>query len=94
MPSSLSLRRHDALRRHAEAAEGPAACGDFAHGHGKGEILGEHERAVQVDAGEGHAVGRGHSDADMIDRAIETADRSQAGPTLPPQGLWLEWIEY
>ena len=49
---------------------------------------------VRIIAGTLVEIGRGHSDADMIDRAIETADRSQAGPTLPPQGLWLEWIEY
>ena len=49
---------------------------------------------VRIIAGTLVEIGRGHRGPEIIDRAIETADRSQAGPTLPPHGLWLEWIEY
>ena len=39
-------------------------------------------------------VGRGRFQPEVIDRVLATGDRSQAGPTLPPSGLWLEWIKY
>ena len=49
---------------------------------------------VRIIAGTLVEIGRGRFEPDVIDRVIESGDRSQAGPTLPPQGLWLEWIEY
>ncbi len=39
-------------------------------------------------------VGRGRFEPDVIDRVLASGDRSQAGVTLPPNGLWLEWIRY
>ncbi|MBI1336314.1 MAG: tRNA pseudouridine(38-40) synthase TruA [Phycisphaera sp.] len=39
-------------------------------------------------------VGRGRFGPDVADRILATADRREAGPTLPPTGLWLEWIRY
>jgi tRNA U38,U39,U40 pseudouridine synthase TruA len=29
-----------------------------------------------------------------IDRIIAQRDRAEAGPTMPPEGLCLEWIHY
>lgn len=49
---------------------------------------------VRIIAGTLVEVGRGHFEPDVIDKIIETADRANAGPTLPPEGLWLEWIKY
>jgi len=49
---------------------------------------------VRIIAGTLVEIGRGHHEPEVIDRVIESCDRSQAGPTLPPEGLWLEWIEY
>lgn len=37
-------------------------------------------------------VGRGRIDANAIPAILASRDRDQAGPTLPPQGLRLEWI--
>lgn len=39
-------------------------------------------------------VGRGRKKADDISQIIKACNRSQAGPTLPPTGLCLEWIKY
>lgn len=39
-------------------------------------------------------VGRGHFEPTVVDHVLATADRREAGPTLPAQGLWLEWIDY
>lgn len=39
-------------------------------------------------------VGRGAFEPDMIDTILTTHDRRHAGPTLPPTGLWLQWIRY
>lgn len=49
---------------------------------------------VRIIAGTLVEVGRGRFAPDVIDRVIATGDRRQAGPTLPPTGLWLEWIRY
>jgi len=49
---------------------------------------------VRIISGTLVEVGRGRFDPEVIDRVIATGDRRQAGPTLPPEGLWLEWIEY
>ncbi|XAM00391.1 tRNA pseudouridine(38-40) synthase TruA [Phycisphaeraceae bacterium D3-23] len=49
---------------------------------------------VRIIAGTLIEVGRGRFDPDQIDRVLDTADRRLAGPTLPPQGLCLEWIRY
>ena len=39
-------------------------------------------------------VGRGRFTPDVIDQILQSRDRRQAGPTLPPQGLCLEWVKY
>lgn len=39
-------------------------------------------------------VGRGRMSADDVARALESGDRRLAGPTMPAQGLCLEWIRY
>ena len=39
-------------------------------------------------------VGRGTHPAEWVGELIESRDRSQAGPTAPPQGLYLLWIRF
>jgi tRNA pseudouridine38-40 synthase len=39
-------------------------------------------------------VGRGAQPPDWVRQVLEAADRSQAGPTAPPQGLFLLWVKY
>ncbi len=39
-------------------------------------------------------VGRGHRPPGYVDELLAHADRQQAGPTTPPNGLCLEWIRY
>lgn len=39
-------------------------------------------------------VGRGRWAPERIDTILSSGDRQQAGPTAPPAGLSLEWIEY
>jgi tRNA pseudouridine38-40 synthase len=50
--------------------------------------------SVRIIAGTLVEVGRGRFTPSHIDKILETADRSIAGPTLPPQGLCLEWVSY
>ncbi len=49
---------------------------------------------VRIIAGTLVEVGRGAMPVEQVAAAIETADRRLAGPTLGPEGLWLEWIRY
>ncbi|MBT8486792.1 MAG: tRNA pseudouridine(38-40) synthase TruA [Phycisphaerales bacterium] len=49
---------------------------------------------VRIIAGTLMQVGRGHWTPDVIPAVLAAADRVAAGPTLPPEGLRLEWIEY
>jgi len=49
---------------------------------------------VRIIAGTLIEVGRGHWSPDRIDQLLASGDRHQAGPTLPPNGLCLEWIKY
>ena len=49
---------------------------------------------VRIIAGTLHDVGRGRVSADDVPGIIAGLDRVRAGPTLPPQGLCLEWIKY
>lgn len=39
-------------------------------------------------------VGRGAQPPDWVRQVLEAADRSLAGPTAPPQGLFLLWVKY
>src|SRR5690606_19854723 len=47
---------------------------------------------VRIIAGTLVEVGRGLREPSVIDRVLASADRRDAGTTLPPQGLVLEWI--
>jgi tRNA pseudouridine38-40 synthase len=49
---------------------------------------------VRIIAGTLLEIGRGAIDPERIDQALASGDRRLAGPTLPPQGLCLEWICY
>ncbi len=49
---------------------------------------------VRIIAGTLTEVGRGRFDPDVVDRALASGDRRDAGPTLPPTGLCLMWMRY
>lgn len=49
---------------------------------------------VRIIAGTLVEVGRGKMTPEDVSAAIESKDRRNAGPTLPPHGLCLEWIRY
>ncbi|MFO0859398.1 MAG: tRNA pseudouridine(38-40) synthase TruA [Phycisphaerales bacterium] len=49
---------------------------------------------VRIIAGTLVDVGRGIKKAEEMPAILESRDRSKAGPTLPPTGLFLEWIRY
>ena len=49
---------------------------------------------VRIIAGTLVEVGRGKMTPDDVSAAIKSKDRRNAGPTLPAQGLCLEWVEY
>jgi tRNA pseudouridine38-40 synthase len=49
---------------------------------------------VRIIAGTLVEVGRGRWSAEDVARIVSACDRAAAGPTLPPTGLWLEWIRY
>ena len=49
---------------------------------------------VRIIAGTLLDVGRNRIDIKDMPRIIASRDRRQAGPTLPPTGLCLEWIKY
>jgi tRNA pseudouridine38-40 synthase len=49
---------------------------------------------VRIIAGTLVEAGRGRFTPDDVTRIIESKDRRQAGVTMPPEGLCLEWIRY
>lgn len=49
---------------------------------------------VRIIAGTLVEVGKGRLSAERVAEAIASKDRRQAGPTLPPTGLCLDWIRY
>ena len=49
---------------------------------------------VRIIAGTLYDVGRGNKKPEDIPTIIESHDRRNAGMTLPPTGLRLDWIEY
>jgi len=49
---------------------------------------------VRIIAGTLVEVGRGKWPAERVREILESRDRRAAGPTLPPNGLCLQWIEY
>lgn len=49
---------------------------------------------VRIIAGTLVEVGRGHFEPGWINEIIASGTRQDAGPTLPPEGLSLEWMKY
>ena len=49
---------------------------------------------VRIMAGTLHEVGRGRMAPEAIGDILASRDRRRAGPTMPPDGLRLEWVEY
>lgn len=49
---------------------------------------------VRIIAGTVVEVGRGRFEPDVVDKVLASGNRREAGTTLPPQGLCLEWIRY
>ncbi|MEO0588573.1 MAG: tRNA pseudouridine synthase A, partial [Planctomycetota bacterium] len=49
---------------------------------------------VRIVAGTLVEIGRGRLEPTRVDDILATADRTLAGPTLPPQALTLMWIRY
>ncbi len=49
---------------------------------------------VRIIAGTLIEVGRGRFEPGVVNEVLATQNRGLAGPTLPPEGLWLEWIEH
>jgi tRNA pseudouridine38-40 synthase len=49
---------------------------------------------VRIIAGTLVEVGRGRLGLDTVKRALDSGERRCAGPTLPAEGLCLEWIRY
>ena len=49
---------------------------------------------VRIIAGTLIEVGRGMKRAEDMPAILESKDRAKAGPTLPPTGLFLEWVRY
>ena len=39
-------------------------------------------------------VGRGHWEPAKVGEVLASGQRSEAGPTVPPQGLCLMWVRY
>lgn len=49
---------------------------------------------VRIIAGTLFEVGRGKIEPNSLPVILESRDRTRAGPTLPPEGLRLEWVRY
>ena len=49
---------------------------------------------VRIIAGTLLEAGRGRIEPDEVPTIIAARDRSAAGPTLPPEGLFLMWVRY
>lgn len=49
---------------------------------------------IRIIAGTLIEIGRGHWSPDRVDELLVSGDRQSSGPTLPPNGLCLEWIKY
>ena len=57
---------------------------------GKGFLM----HMVRIIVGTLLEVGRGKILAEQIPEIIALKDRNKAGPTAPPQGLYLDWVKY
>jgi tRNA pseudouridine38-40 synthase len=49
---------------------------------------------VRTIAGTLLEIGRGRLDPEAVDRALATGERTEAGPTAPPEGLYLVSVQY
>ena len=49
---------------------------------------------VRIISGTLVEVGRGRFEPNVVDEILATGNRALAGPTLPPEGLCLEWVKY
>jgi tRNA pseudouridine38-40 synthase len=49
---------------------------------------------VRIIAGTLHEIGRGRMAPEAVADVLASRDRRRAGPTMPPDGLRLEWVEY
>jgi tRNA pseudouridine38-40 synthase len=49
---------------------------------------------VRIIVGSLVEIGRGRRPVEWIERVIASRDRASAGPTAPPQGLFLVWVGY
>ena len=49
---------------------------------------------VRILAGTLVLAGQHKLDPERVPAILESRDRSQAGPTLPAQGLFLAWVDY
>lgn len=84
------------VRCYASPAEGalpdidPSAMLVQVHVRGTGFLY----NMVRIIAGTLLDVGRGRLSDDVFARVYQTLDRRLAGPTLPANGLCLEWIEH
>lgn len=80
----------------ADPAERDPAGGDFEPRHVRIEVSGNGflYNMVRILAGTLMEVGRGKIHPDDIPAILESKDRRRAGPTLPPEGLCLDWIRY
>ncbi|MEX0744197.1 MAG: tRNA pseudouridine(38-40) synthase TruA [Phycisphaeraceae bacterium] len=83
---------------HVAPAPGSAAPGSLSPGSPELHVVisgsGFLYNMVRIVAGTLVEVGRGLFEPERVDEALAAADRRLAGPTLPPQGLVLEWIRY
>ncbi len=83
-----------------EGEAGEDAAGRSGGGGGSGEVHvvvrgdGFLWNTVRIIAGTLVDVGLGRLEPGVVDEVLATGDRRRAGPTLPPQGLWLERIAY
>jgi tRNA pseudouridine38-40 synthase len=75
-----------------DTLSGPTSGGDEVHivVQGSGFLY----NMVRIIAGTLVEVGRGHWPPEHMKEILAACDRAAAGPTLPPQGLWLEWVKY
>jgi tRNA pseudouridine38-40 synthase len=49
---------------------------------------------VRIIAGTLHEIGRGRMAPEAVADVLASRDRRRAGPTMPPDGLRLEWVSY
>ncbi|MEL7472911.1 MAG: hypothetical protein AAGK04_06285, partial [Planctomycetota bacterium] len=85
-----------ASARPDDPVEADPAGGDFEPRHVRIDVSGNGflYNMVRILAGTLMEVGRGKIQPTDIPDILAAKDRRRAGPTLPPEGLCLEWIRY